>query len=83
MRKIVFALALGLGGCQVVDDQLRRGPDGTSKLEQEVKAAQPVLGPYGALATALASLAAGIYGAFRAHRADVQTDKNGDGIPDA
>ena len=75
MRSLTLALALTLGGCGFMDSQLARDPaTGTSRLEQEVKAAQPVLGPYGALAGVLATLAASTYAAFRSHRADVQTD---------
>lgn len=76
-------LVTALFGCGFLDSQLQRDPTtGESRLEQEVKAAQPVLGPYGALATAGATLLTAIYGAFRSHRADVQTDKNGNGVPD-
>ena len=74
-RFLPFALVI-LSGCGLMDSQLSRGPNGEdSKLEQEVKAASPVLGPYGALATALATLAAGVYGAFHAREANKQTDK--------
>lgn len=76
MRRIALVLALSMGGCQLADDQLERDPvTGESKLEREVRAVAPALGPWGAAATALATLAAGVYGAFRSHRADVQTDK--------
>ena len=79
MSKKIVTLILALScvsGCNFADSQLKRGPNGEdSQLEQEVKAASPVLGPYGALATALATLAAGVYGAFHAREANKQTDK--------
>jgi hypothetical protein len=70
----VGILFSGLIGCGFLNSQLSRDPaTGESKLEAEVKAAQPVLGPYGALATALATLAAGVYGAFHAKGANENT----------
>ena len=78
MQKKIVTLILAmscLSGCGWMDSQLSKGPNGEdSKLEQEVKAVAPVAGPYGTLAIALATAVAGVYGAFRAHRADVQTD---------
>lgn len=69
-------LVTGVMSCGFMDSQLLKDPaTGESTLEKEVKAAQPVLGPYGALATAGATLLTAIYGAFRSHRADVQTDQ--------
>jgi hypothetical protein len=70
---VLFA---GIIGCGFMDSQLIRDPKtGESKLEAEVKAAQPLAGPYGALALAAATLITGVYSAFRSHRADVQTDQ--------
>ena len=76
MRNVGMGLlfVVGLSGCGLVDSQLSRGPSGEpSKLEQEVKAAQPVLGPYGALATVAATLAASVYGAFHSKKANDNT----------
>lgn len=80
----VGVLFAGLVGCGFLDQQLVRDPaTGESKLEAEVKAAKPFIpAPWGEAALGVVTLAASIYGAFRAHRADVQTDKNGNGIPD-
>lgn len=74
MRCAFMVVLMGGMGCGFFDSQLSKGPNGEdSKLEQEVKAAQPVLGPYGALATALATLAAGVYGAFHSKKANDNT----------
>lgn len=80
----VGALFAGLIGCGFLDQQLVRDPaTGESKFETEVKAAKPFIpGPWGEIAGGAAILLTSIYGAFRAHRADVQTDKNGNGVPD-
>jgi len=75
MKKLLIVSMLCLSGCGFMDSQLSREPGQDSKLEQEVKAVAPVAGPYGTLAIALATAVAGVYVAFRAHRADVQTDK--------
>jgi hypothetical protein len=77
-------LVAGIAGCGFVDSQLARPEGGgDSKLEAEVKVAKPFIPvPWDQLAVGAATLIASIYGAFRAHRADVQTDKNGNGIPD-
>lgn len=80
----VSVLIVGVLGCGFLDQQLLRDPvTGESKLEAEVKAAKPFIpGPWGEIAGYGAVLLTSLYGAFRAHRADVQTDKNGNGIPD-
>lgn len=80
----VSLLFAGLVGCGFLDQQLVRDPaTGESKLEAEVKAAKPFIPvPWDQIALGGATLLASIYGAFRAHRADVQTDKNGNGVPD-
>jgi hypothetical protein len=70
LRIATVALLVCLPGCQAIDSQLQRGPNGEpSRLEQEIRAAAPVMGPYGALAVALASITAGVYGAFKGHGA--------------
>lgn len=76
MKKLLLALALAssLGGCGFLTDELQKTQQGQSKLEQQVQAAAPVLGPYGALAIAGATLATAIFGAFHAQQANVQTD---------
>jgi len=76
MKKLFVTglLILGLTGCGLIDSQLSKGPNGEdSKLEQEVKAVAPVAGPYGTLAISLATIAAGIYGAFHAKQANENT----------
>ncbi len=82
---MVTALSLPMVGCEFLDNNLVRDPaTGTSKLEDTVNAAKPVIPmPWGEIAGGAAILLTSIYGAFRAHRADVQTDKNGNGIPDS
>lgn len=68
---VCLAATSPLAGCGFIDGQLRRGPNGEpSALEQEVKAAQPVLGPWGALASGLVTLAVGIYGAVHSKGAN-------------
>jgi hypothetical protein len=74
MKKILLLSVLCLSGCGFVDGQLSKGPNGEdSKLEQEVKAVAPLAGPYGTLAISLATVAAGIYGAFHAKKANENT----------
>ena len=77
-------LLCGILSCGFLDSQLVRDPaTGKSKLEQEVEIAKPfVPAPWGEVSGLAGILLTSIYGAFRAHRADVQTDKNGNGIPD-
>lgn len=80
MKKVLVGLWLVaimfVGGCNLADSQLRRGPNGEdSKLEQEVKAIAPVAGPYGNLAIIAAGVVASVYGAFHAREANKQTDK--------
>lgn len=84
MAALVTALSLPFVGCEFMDSQLLRDPaTGESKLEAEVKVAKPLIPlPWGEIAGGAAILLTSIYGAFRAHRADVQTDANGNGIPD-
>jgi hypothetical protein len=76
LRQVTLAALLAAGvGCQAVDSQLRRGPNGEpSALEQEVRAVAPAAGPYGQLAILLAGVAASAYGAFHAREANKQTD---------
>lgn len=88
LRNCVIGLwliaALSIGGCGFMDSQLLGDPaTGKSKLEQEVDVAKPFIPtPWGEIAGGAAILLTSVYGAFRAHRADVQTDKNGNGVPD-
>lgn len=80
----VALLITGILSCGFLDSQLVRDPaTGKSKLEQEVDVAKPFIPtPWGEIAGGAAILLTSLYGAFRAHRADVQTDKNGNGVPD-
>lgn len=74
MRCAFMVVLMGGVGCGFMDSQLSRGPNGEeSKLEQEVKAVAPLAGPYGTLAISLATVAAGIYGAFHAKQANENT----------
>jgi hypothetical protein len=76
VRKIAFLALLALTGCQLVDDQLKRDPKtGASKLEEEVRAAQPLLGPYGTFALAGATLITSIGALFHSREANKQTDE--------
>lgn len=84
MAVLVLGMSLPFVGCEFMDSQLLRDPvTGESKLESEVKIAKPFIpGPWGEIAGGAAILLTSLYGAFRAHRADVQTDANKNGIPD-
>jgi len=74
-RFLPFALII-LSGCGLITDQLSKDVQtGQSKLETEVKAVAPALGPWGALAVAGATLATAVFGAFHAQQANKQTDK--------
>lgn len=85
MAVLVLGLSLPFVGCEFADSQLLRDPaTGESKLETEAKTAKPfVPPPWDQIVIGGATLLTAIYGAFRAHRADVQTDANHNGIPDA
>lgn len=76
MAVMVTGLSLPFVGCGFLDSQLIRDPQtGESKLEAEAKAAKPLIPtPWGEIAGGAAILLTSIYGAFRSHRADVQTD---------
>jgi hypothetical protein len=75
MKYLRCAFLVTLMGCGLVNDQLSKDVQtGQSKLEDEVKAVAPALGPWGALAVAGATLATAVFGAFHAQQANKQTD---------
>jgi hypothetical protein len=73
VTSVTFCLLLA--GCGLMTDQLSADvKTGQSKLEAEVQAVAPALGPWGALAVAGATLATAVFGAFHAQQANKQTD---------
>jgi hypothetical protein len=76
LRQITLAALLAAGlGCQAIDSELRRGPNGEpSALERQVGALAPAGGPYGTIAVLGATLITSIFAAFHAREANKQTD---------
>jgi hypothetical protein len=75
VRRVLWisVLCLSLAGCDFVHGELDHKPGQDSKIEEQVKAVAPVLGPWGTLAIAIATAATAVFGGYHAMQANQNT----------